>query len=79
MLPFTFSIYLEKQKLSKKTKNKNMLTQTPKGKLVRLNEMNLVSIWICYRFYTFFILKLYLLINTAHKLSETTEYSTRPL
>lgn len=56
-----------------------MLTQTPEGKLVRLNEMNLVSIWICYRFYTFFILKLYLLTNTAHKLSETTEYSTRPL
>lgn len=52
MLPFTFSIYLEKQKLSKK--EKNMLTQTPKGKLVRLNDMDLESIWICYTFYIIF-------------------------
>ena len=52
MLPFTFSIYLEKQKLSKK--EKNMLTQTPKGKLIRLNDMDLESIWICYTFYIIF-------------------------
>lgn len=75
MLPFTFSIYLEKQKLSKK--RKKHVNSNSKRKISKIKRYGFrVYMDLLHILYNFLLLKLYLLINTTDKLLKIAEYPT---